>query len=130
MKEKNVIFSLCLVLTVLAIVVSRIQHEPRKTELFNRKPGIIVYTAEAICQKQCYGVQEKDIERVITKGIINFSRSDRNHRPCPKIVLQGLISGGQTLQVSFMQCSEKTSVLSCYVKRLVKDCPCTENDGQ
>src|SRR6476469_2026282 len=124
MKEKNVIFSLCLVLTVFAIVVSRIQHEPRRAELFNRNPGIILYAAEAICQKQCFGLQDRDIETVIHKGIINFNRSERNHKPCPKIVLQGLISGGRTLQVSFMQCSEKTSVLSCYVKRSDKDCTC------
>src|SRR6476661_5492000 len=111
MKEKNVIFSLCLVLTVLAIVVSRIQHEPRRTEIFNRNTGIILYAAEAICQKQCYGLQDKDIETVIHNGIINFSLSERNHKPCPKIVLQGLIAGGRTLQVIFMQCNEKTSVL-------------------
>jgi hypothetical protein len=130
MKEKNVIFSLCLVLTVLAIVVSRIQHEPRKTELFDRNPAMIVYAAQAICQKQCYGLQDKDIERVINKGIINFSRSDRYHKPCPRILLQGLISGGRTLQVNFMQCSDQTTVLSCILKRSTTDCSCYESSDQ
>ena len=127
MKEKNVIFSLCLVLAVLAIVVSRIQHEPRKTELFNRKPGLVIYSDEATCQKKCYGLKDLDIESVIDKGIINFSQSDRNHKPCPRILLQGLISGEKTLQVNFMQCRDTTTILSCIVKRDTIHCPCGVN---
>jgi hypothetical protein len=130
MKEKNVIFSLCLVLTVLAIVVSRIKHEPKRTELFNRNPVIILYAAEAICQKKCYGIQDKDIELVIHKGIINFSQSDRYKKPCPSILLQGSISRDRTLQVNFLQCNDKTTVLSCYIKRSAIECPCSENAGQ
>jgi hypothetical protein len=124
MKEKNVIFSLCLVLAVLAIVVSRIQHEPHKTELFNRKPGLVVYSNEATCQKKCYGLEDQDIDRVINKGIINFSLSDRNNKPCPRILLQGLISGEKTLQVNLTQCSDTTTILSCIVKRDTAHCPC------
>ena len=128
MKDKNVIFSLCLVLTVLAILISRIQHEPHRNEIFNRHPKSISYSGKALCEMKCFHIDNKDIELVIKKGIINFSRSDRNHKPCPGLLLQGLIPGNRTLEVSFLQCNDQTTLLSCIVKRSAIKCPCVENE--
>jgi hypothetical protein len=124
MKDKNVIFSLCLVLTVLAILVSRIQHEPQKAELFNRHPKNIFYSKRALCEMKCFHIENKDIELVMKKGIINFSHSDLKFKPCPELLVQGLIPGSQTLQIHFMQCNDKTTVLSCQVKRSPIICSC------
>lgn len=124
MKDKNVIFSLCLVLTVFAILVSRIQHEPKKSEIFNRHPKNIFYTNKALCSMKCFHVDNKEIELIMKKGIINYRGSEINYKPCPELLLQGVISGNRTLQVLFIQCNDSTTILNCEVKRSSFHCPC------
>jgi hypothetical protein len=114
MKGKNVIFSLCLILAVLAIMVSRIQHEPRAREAFNRHPSQLYYTKHALCRMDCREISKEDINEIMQKGIINFSKSDRNDKPCPTYALQGETNDGEKLRVIFAQCNEETKVVTCY----------------
>jgi len=125
MKDKNVIFSLCLILVVLAIVISRIQHEPRPKEAFERNPSKLSYSKDAICLMDCLQISKEDINEIMQKGIINFSRSDRNNRPCPSFTLQGKTNMGKKLRVLFAQCPEETTVITVYnLKRDIEcDCP-------
>ena len=128
MKGKNVIFSLCLILTVLALVVSRIQHEPQMKEAFDRHPSKLYYTRHALCRMDCRRISKKDISEIMQKGIINFSRSDRNDRPCPTYALQGETSGGEKLRVIFAQCDEETKVVTCYNLEEDFECHCPPFD--
>jgi hypothetical protein len=124
MKPKNVIFSLCLILVVLAIVVSRIQHEPKAREAFDRHPATIQYTDEALCYMNCRNISKEDIIEIMQKGIINFSKSDRAAKPCPVLALQGRTTGGESLRVIFAQCREETKVVSCYNLKRHFECDC------
>jgi hypothetical protein len=114
MKPKNVIFSLCLVLVVLAILVSRIQHEPKTREAFDRHPSRLLYTSHAMCRMDCRRISKEDINEIMEKGIINFNKSDRYDRPCPTFALQGETSDGEKLRVIFAQCDKETKVVTCY----------------
>src|SRR3569833_660851 len=127
MKSKNVIFSLCLVLVILSLVVSRIQHEPKIGEAFDRHPSTIFYTPQALCRMNCLHITKENIEEIMQKGIINFSQSDRSTRPCPVLDLQGQTSDGQKLKVIFSQCKSKTSVITCYDLQYDVECNCFEN---
>lgn len=123
MQPKNVIFTLALVLIVLAIVVSRIQHEPRRKEIFYRDTNNIVYTTTAVCQMKCFDIREKDVEQIISKGIINFSRSNRQ-QSCPTFTLQGQVVNGTTLVTVVAQCSGQSTVLYCTLLHVQKKCSC------
>lgn len=125
MKPKNVIFSLCLILVILALVVSRIQHEPKVKEAFDRHPLSIFYTPDALCHMDCLHISKENIEEIMQKGIINFSQSDRGARPCPVLVLQGQTSDGKKLKVIFSQCKSTTNVLACYDPGHYIDCNCS-----
>ncbi len=124
MNGRNVIFSLCLILAVLAIVVSRIQHEPRAKEVFDRHPARLSFTQHALCRMGCHRISKEEIHEIMQKGIINFSKSDKYNRPCPTYALQGETSGGEKLRVVFVQCAGETRVLSCSNLKDDVDCPC------
>lgn len=115
MKPQNVIFSLCLVLTVLVLLFSRIRHEPPVKEAFDRKGPGLVYTRSALSHMKCQGIQVNEVEEIRQKGIINFNRSDRTSWPDALLVLQGETSGGKKLRVYFSQGKKGTRVLDCLI---------------
>jgi hypothetical protein len=127
MKPKNVIFSLCLILVMLALAVSRIQHEPKVKEAFDRHPSSIFYTPQALCQMSCLLINKENIGEIMQKGIINFGQSDRSARPCSVFVLQGQTRDGNKLKVTFSQCKNTTSIISCYDLQHNVECNCSEN---
>ena len=124
MKPKNVIFSLCLIVVILALGVSRIQDVPKGKEAFDRHPLSIFYTPEALCHMDCLHISKANIEEIMQKGIINFSQSDRGARPCPILVLQGQTSDGKKLKVTFSQCKSTTNLLACNDLGHNIDCNC------
>ena len=127
MKPKNVIFSLCLVLVILTLMVSRIQHEPKVKEVFDRHPSTIFYTPQVLCRMNCLQISKENIEEIMQKGIINFNQSDRGAKPCPVLVLQGETNNGKKLKVIFSQCKSKTSVITCYDLHHNVECNCSYN---
>ena len=132
MKPRNVFFTLFLILAILAILISRIRHEPREREAFDRHPAHLTYTHHALCRMDCRQISREDINEIMEKGIINFNKSYSNDRPCPTFALQGFTSSGEDLRVIFAQCGDDTKVVTCY--NLKKDfechCPGDENKNQ
>jgi hypothetical protein len=122
MQGKNVIFSLVMILVVLAIMVSRIQHEPRAREAFDREPQKLSFTKHALCRMDCRKISREDIEEIMKEGIINFSKSNKADRPCPTFALQGETDDGEKLRIIFGQCGGETKVITCY--HLDKDFQC------
>lgn len=124
MRPKNVVFSLFLILVVLALVISRIQHEPRLKEAFDRHPAKIHYTRHALCRMDCRHISKEDIREIMEKGIINFSKSNRNDSPCPTFALQGETHEGEKLRVIFAQCNDETKIVTCYNLEEEFECHC------
>ena len=129
MKDKNVIFSLCLILVVLAIFISRLQHEPKMKEAFERRPSHLIYTKRALCLMGCFHVSRQNIKEIMESGIIHFSLSNRSERPCPKFVLQGRASNGQTLRIVFTQCPGETKVEEVIPLHNTIECNCPMKSG-
>jgi hypothetical protein len=42
---------------------------------------------------KCFHIDNKEIELIMKKGIINYRGSEINYKPCPELLLQGVISG-------------------------------------
>jgi hypothetical protein len=124
MKSKNVIFSLCLVIVVLALLVVRMRHEPGAKEAFDRRPSKVYYTKHALCRMDCRFIRKEDIREIMQKGIINFNKSDRNDKPCPTFALQGETEDGEKLRVIFAQCDDETKVVTCYNLNEDFECHC------
>jgi hypothetical protein len=124
MKSRNVFFTLFLVLIILVLVISRIRHEPRQRELFDRHPAHLSYTHHALCRMDCRHISENDIAQIMENGIINLNKSDRYGRPCPTYALQGFTNDGRDLRIIFAQCNTDTRVITCYNLKEDFECHC------
>ena len=128
MNPKSVIFSLLLLLVVLALVVSRIQHEPRAKEAFDRHATNLTFSPKALCQEACLGIGHEEVRDIMQKGIIHFSLSERQASPCPRFVLQGKTGTGVNLRVYFIQCKAGTEVLQCIDLKRRDSCRCPQTE--
>src|SRR6478609_8308431 len=113
MKTRGLTYSMIIVLIGLGFFFLRLWQEPKKREIFDRHPSRLTYTKHALCRMECWHVSKDDIGEIMEKGIIIFNRSNRNSRPCPSFVMQGIASSGQHLRVLFQQCKGETWVVNC-----------------
>jgi hypothetical protein len=125
MKPANVLFTLFFLLAVIFIFIARTRQEPRTREAFDRHPHHLEYTKHALCRMDCRHISKDDILYIMKKGIINFSRSERNDKPCPTYAIQGRTEDGENVRVIFAQCNTETKVVTCYnlEKEFSCDCP-------
>jgi hypothetical protein len=132
MKSRNVIFSLLLILALLAFAFVKMQlWEPHKRLTFNRNPSRIEYTRHALCRMDCRHISANDITEILKKGEINFAKSDLRDRPCPTFALQGFTKKGEHLRVIFAQCGTVGKVITCYSldEEFICDCPGDQAPG-
>jgi hypothetical protein len=128
MKSGRANFSLIIVIILLGIFIIRRWQEPVKGEAFDRTPKQLQYTKHALCRMDCRVISKEDINEIMKKGIINFSKSDRNDRPCPTFALQGNTSDGESLRVVFAQCNDETRVVTCYNLKNDPECSCPNGE--
>ena len=130
MKPKDVFFTLILVIVILAIIVSRLRHEPGGKELFDRHPAHLDYTRHALCRMDCRHISKSDIDQIMEKGIINLNKSNRYASPCPVYAIQGYTDDGKDLRVIFAQCSGDTKVITCYNLKVDFECHCPGDEAK
>ena len=102
-----------LILLFLVFIIRR-WNEPVKKEPFDREPVRITYSKHARCRMECRQIDEREIQEIMQKGIINFNKSNRRDKPCPTFAVQGQTSSGEKLRVIFAQCPSETTVVTCY----------------
>ena len=125
MKPRNTIFSLLLILLIIAIAILKWRvYEPHKREAFDRHPSHIEYTKHALCRMDCRHIDAEDIKEIMQKGIIIFNRTNMNDRPCPTFAIQGYTTQHENLRVIFAQCAETTKVITCYNLKQDFECHC------
>lgn len=129
MKKPNAFIPLFLLALVFIAFLVRRWNEPKAKEAFDRHPPSLVYTKHALCRMDCRHISKEEINEIMEKGIINFSRSDKRGRPCPTFALQGRTSDGDNVRVIFAQCPSGTKVVTCYNlgEDFVCHCPGDEN---
>ena len=125
MKPRNTIFSLLLIILVIAFAILKWRvYEPQKREAFDRHPSHLEYTKHALCRMDCRHIGVEDIKEIMQKGIIIFNRSNMNDRPCPTFAIQGYTAQHENLRVIFAQCAETTKVITCYNLKQDFECHC------
>lgn len=125
MKSRNVIFSLLLILALLAFAFLKMRlWEPRISLTFNRNPARIEYTHHALCRMDCRHISPNDIYEIMKKGEINFNKSNVQDRPCPTFAVQGFTKKGENLRVIFAQCGAVEKVITCYNLKEDFNCDC------
>lgn len=124
MKSRNASLSLAIIVLLLLVFFFRVWKEPSVKEAFDRHPSHLYYTQHALCRMDCRHISQADIKEIMQKGIINFSKSDRNDRPCPTFALQGRTTDGESIRVIFAQCAGETKVVTCYNLEQEFDCSC------
>ena len=125
MKSRNQVVALVLLVLLFVVFIIRRWNEPVKKEAFDRNPATLIYTRHALCRMECRQIDKNEIREIMTKGIINFNKSNRRDRPCPTFALQGKTSTGEKLRVIFAQCAAETKVITCYnlEEDFACDCP-------
>ncbi|HVF81091.1 MAG TPA: DUF4258 domain-containing protein [Flavisolibacter sp.] len=124
MKNRNVVFSVVLLILFFVAFIIRRWNEPVGKEAFNRHPKWLVYTKHALCRMACRHIDDKEIMEIMEKGIINFNKTNKRSRPCPTFAVQGRTTGGESLRIIFAQCDTLTTVITCYNLKEDFDCNC------
>ena len=124
MRSRNVVWTLILIVLLLALAVYKRWQEPRQKEPLDRTASL-VFTHFALCQMTCRKVDAKTVEEVLQKGLIHYNRSNRRQWPCPTYAVQARTGNGRYLRVVFEQCHTKTAVLFCDDLEKDFDCNCT-----
>ena len=114
MRKRNVSLPLLLLVLVFVVFLIRRWNEPVRKEAFDRKPAKVVYSRHALCRMDCRRISKAEIEEIMQKGVINFSRSNRVATPCPTFALQGRTSRAAYIRVIFSQCADETKVVTAY----------------
>jgi len=130
MKSRNVILTLFLILLLSGIFLCRKWREPVRKEALNRSPDRLAYTSLTVCQMKCQQIQEDEIELILKKGVILLNKSNRFSRPCPTFAVQASTSSGKSVRLLLRQCTEETTVLSCYIVNQEILCQCPDNGSK
>jgi len=128
MKPRNVIYTLLVILLMLALAMLKLRHEPVAKEIFDRKPQHLYFTKHALCRMDCRQISKNDVEDVMKEGVINLNKSDKRDKPCPTFALQSRTDGGHYLRVIFAQCTKETKVITCYDLERDFACDCTGDE--
>ena len=125
MRPRNVIFSLIVVLVMLAIIFYRIRTEPRKKLTFNRNPSRIEYSQFALCRMGCYNINANSIAVIFRKGIV----SDRRRKEtCTIFVINATTKPGINIVMIVDQCGTVAKVTDCFYENSATPCNCTDRD--
>lgn len=124
MRSRNVVITLLVILLLLALAAVLRRYEPKPKEAFDRQPAKLIYYHRALCLMQCMGASRAQVEEVMRRGIINFSKSNKGYKPCPQFALQ-FRSGGAYLRVIFAQCGSATKVVDVENLEKAFSCNCS-----
>jgi hypothetical protein len=130
MNSRKATYSMILVLVLLFVFIYKRWQEPQRKEAFDRTPSNLYYTKHALCRMNCRHISKEDISEIMSKGIINFNKSNKRDRPCPTFALQGETSDGEKLRVVFAQCNDETKVVTCYNLEEDFECHCPGDENK
>ena len=90
---------------------------------FNRH-GRLVLTRHARCRMDCRHITVQEIEEILDKGIINYSKSEPDAHPDPKYAIEGYSAEHQHLRIIVAPEREKLIVVTCMELGVEWSCQC------
>ncbi len=81
---------------------------------FDRHPATIHYSKHARCRMDCRHIDESEIEEILEKGEINYSKSELEASECKRrFALEGISHDRQHLRIIFAPCNNVVTVVTC-----------------
>jgi len=131
MRSRNVIFSLLLVLAMLALGFIKMRFwEPQRKLTFKRSPSRIEYRPLALCRMDCHHLSASDITEIIRKGEVDNSKSNLRDKPCPTFVIHGYTRSGVELRIIVAQCGTIAKIMNCINLKQGFNCDCPDDPNQ
>ena len=122
--RKRQYWLIAMVLLVVAVVFlsRRTGKDPYEIKGLERDPADLVYTKHARCRMDCRQITTGEVEQILVKGDINYSKSEPKGKPDPKYALEGTSEDGQKLRIVFAADDGKIVVVTAI--DLEKEWPC------
>ena len=95
---------------------------------FDRRIAYLEYSNHAKCRMQCRSISQAEVEQVMTRGRINYNKSDLKNARCPRYTLEGITSDDQKVRIVFAQCNDKTVVVTVIDISTEWSCDCPGDD--
>jgi Domain of unknown function (DUF4258) len=108
---------------ILALVFWQLTACESSDEPFNRH-GELVFTRHARCRMDCRHITVQEIEEILDKGDINYSKSEPDARPDPKYAIEGYSEEHQHLRIIVAPEREKLIVITCIELGVEWSCHC------
>ena len=123
---------LLLVFLVLFLLLRHYYSNPEVTPDLNkntgsvtgpdRDPSRLTYSKHARCRMECRKIDKDEVEEILTKGIINFAKSDTGSSGDPRYALEGITSDNQRVRIVVAAAEHATVLVTCI--DLDRDWPC------
>lgn len=102
-----------------------IYKSPQEIILGRLNAGKLVYTDHAKCRMACRGITEAEVKEVLSKGEVNYKKSEVHDKPCPKYAVEAIVADGTELRIIFGSCDSVIPVITAIDTRLETDtCSC------
>lgn len=76
------------------VLISQAKNDP-----FDRNPKNLILSKHAKCRMDCRQIDETEIREILTKGKINWKKSEPNNKPDPKYAVEGITHDNQKVRI-------------------------------
>lgn len=80
-------------------------------EDFDRDPGVIEYSRHARCRMACRHIDESEVKEILTEGILNNDRIERNNKGI-SYPLEGRTHDGQHVRIVYAPKKDKMVIVT------------------
>lgn len=79
----------------------------------NRSLSRLIYSKHARCRMDCRQIDEIEVKEILSRGKVNFTKSDLKNDPDPIYALEGITRDKQRVRIVFAQGKESLTVVTC-----------------
>jgi hypothetical protein len=97
---------------------------------FDRRTSYLEYSNHARCRMQCRKISKAEVEEIMTKGTINYNKSDLQNARCPRYAIEGITRDEQQVRIIYAQCNDKTVVVTVIDLETDYKCNCPGDDDK
>jgi Domain of unknown function (DUF4258) len=93
------------------------------SEPFDRH-GYLILTKHARCRMDCRHITMKEIQEILDKGTINYTKSEPDAHPDPKFAMEGFTEEHQHLRIIIAPENGKLILVTCIELGVEWQCDC------
>ena len=93
-------------------------------EAFDRNPTELVYSKHARCRMDCRKISDEEVRAILRDGVINYRKSNPDHKPDAQYALEGKTNDGQEVRIVFAVSPGKAVVVTVIDLKKEWACEC------